>query len=202
MNIKRIITEAINKTVLENYVRTLEGQVSQLTKVKGLPAGVAYQYLCNLVAYCNEIKQSARSGNIEPNSNVNTATAGRTGGGWNKFYFDPHVNIYNNLRSAGIEIPFLNGVWDSAVRGYNGTMDFFGLNGKGKDGKAQKVQATQGSGQYPVRTLVGQLNNWKVNYSSAVTKDPNGSKVYTMTSRIVAAIFKTIEDINNALGTP
>ena len=211
MNIRHIITEAINNVVLKQNAARLSTYLGNrgidTTPVANNPTAV--DYINNLSVFAYQVQDAIESENYEPTnpqmpqqSKLNRA---KKDNGVVDYAVDFVTNtaddMYNYTRNAGINFdPIIGGVATATNRGYwAGRNKTSNWGGNGEYQQNPSSQQRLGKTGTDLSTLMGNpytkiLQDYRyVNQSqmNVLSRVPN-----------VARVMKELEDIKNALSTP
>jgi hypothetical protein len=190
MNLNRIITEAINNTLLRKYAAKLEKNIGLIRNSGVVPRGNIYNFLNNFNQYCNDITLSIRQNNIEPNQNQAQNTF--YGGGYNRKYGNDLINklgLYNKATSVGLDLHLFNGVWNKGKEWYDKTVDHL----TGGDNMAQGMTLQSPNKNFktaPLKTLINEKDMFKKEFSNLQATMNVGI------ANIVSDSLAVIENIN------
>jgi hypothetical protein len=220
MNIRQIILEEINKTIMAQYAVRLEQYIGRFG-IDTTPVGNnqdAIAYINNLSNFAFQVKDAIETENYEPQQNTPTgqyaqrASYGRSStqnGGLVRNTVNGVANMANDTydiaRQSGLNglDPVIGGVVTSFKKGYN---DFnqvrdqiTGGNGNMPQQQATKQQAKMEKTGVDLRTLMGQPYiqlGQDYNYVNQM----NGNILYRV--QAINNVFVILNDIKNALSQP
>lgn len=220
MNIRQIILEEINKTIMAQYAVRLEQYIGRFG-IDTTPVGNnqdAITYINNLSNFAFQVKDAIETGNYESNQQTpitqyNQRTSyGRSStpnGGLVRKTVNGMVNMandtYNIARQSGLNglDPVIGGVVTSFKHGYN---DFNQVRGQmtGSNGSIPQQQTTRQQAKMnktgvDLRTLMGQPYiqlGQDYNYVNQM----NGNILYRV--QAINNVFVILNDIKNALSQP
>jgi hypothetical protein len=206
MNLRQIITEAIDNTILRQYATRLTATIDQLRNGNITLTGDVYTFANSFNEYCNNVALAINEGRIEPGNQqtqqqqqqqngVNNITRWMYGGG-RRYY--PNSTLLNIARNAGLNVPPLNGVWNAAVNGYYNTKDWLGINdmfiGGGNNGRRIQ-QPTNINTATSLRELIGQERAYYNSYMTVRNTTPQS------VVQILDQCFVTLNDIGTQLNS-
>lgn len=225
MNIRQIISEAIDRAVLARYASNLEVEMGRIDNMDLSTINpLSFKYVSALYVYASDIVYAIRSNRIMPPRNSSPRPASTN----NKSIYNPNYNAYerdsfknqaanfvknaptqvgNFMNDIGIQgTGLMNGVWQTAV---DTTQDYYTKNKLNKDmqqaqaqAAAQKKSPRRVTKRKPsgadLTTLCGSFQNYKNEYG--LTNSRTGNELARI--RPVTDMITIIENIKNALRTP
>ena len=218
MNIKQIISEEINKTVLAQYATRLEQYIGRFG-IDVTPVGnnqAAINYINNLSSFSFQVKDAIESGNYEPRQGTPTqytqkssygspnSTSGNLVRDTVNGLADMANDTYNIARQTGLNQldPVIGGVMSAGQRGYNKFNQVrdkaTGVN-RGVQPQVTKQQPNIKRSGVDLRTLMGQPYiqlGQDYNYVNQM----NGNILYRV--QAINNVFVILNDIKNALSQP
>ena len=213
MNLRQIITEAIDNTILRQYATRLTATIDQLRNGNITLTGDVYTFVNAFNEYCNNVSLAINEGRIEPgnpqnqqqnqqqqqngNNNMNSMTRWIYGG---KNHYYPNTSLLNIPRNAGIDVPLLHGVLDAGVRGYWGVRRWTGMDDRVIDGQnrqvGQRIQQPRNiNTATSLRELIGQERMYYNNYMTVRNTTPQP------VVQILDQCFVTLNDIGTQLNS-
>ena len=213
MNLRQIITEAIDNTILRQYAARLTATIDQLRNGNITLTGDVYTFVNSFNEYCNNVSLAINEGRIEPgnpqnqqqnqqqqqngNNNMNSITSWIYGGK-NRYY--PNTNLLNIPRNAGIDIPLLHGVLDAGIRSYWDTRRWTGMDDRVINGQnrqvGQRIQQPRNiNTATSLRELIGQERMYYNNYMTVRNTTPQP------VVQILDQCFVTLNDIGTQLNS-
>ena len=223
MNIRQIITEAINKTVLENYSRQMGGYLGEFG-LDPTPLGndrTSLSFIKEFNSFCFQVKDAIDSKNYKPSTGrVRQTTPGvnglehnrhepNAGDNWATKFVNRTVDVADDVyHYAGNEInldPVFGGMARSFRNGYNAGVDFFKPDPNGKQQVQQQPAQTQARRTRPVKTGVDLTTLMGDTYRKVITDYRSVCTVnQTGLSRVrgLGELLRILQDIKNALSQP
>lgn len=181
MNIKKIITEAIDNTLLQKYSNIIKVNVNNLGKDPRFWSSYqsdkqTYNFIQKVFNYGYDIVEAVDSNNIQtPQEQQATARYDDSYGNSNNYGYKNAIGgaiggaiknglnfghgIYNQLRQQGLTLPMFDGVYTSAMNGYynaKNTYDKNKYNFQRARANKQAQNLQQQNQQSPQRNTVNQ----------------------------------------------
>ena len=194
MDLRQIITEAINATVLRTYATRLSNTIGAFRTNNIQLAGAVYNFVNNFNEYCNNIISAINDNRIDPpNQNQQQQRTGWfSNNSANMRHYMPNTNIYNNLKRLRLTPGnLLDGVGQAAYDSYWKTKEYIGL---GKEPEVRgAVRQTAPDRSLYLRNLIAQKNGYLREYSRVQRS------VTVQVGNIISSAFSILNAIESEL---